>query len=500
MTDIRSSISSSPRVTIVTVFKLGKNWTVDCVYRMHGMLQRCLSTPYRFVCITDCDLPGIETLPLRQYRCKIPFENIWYKTQMFRPEFGLTGPCLYLDLDMIITQDFADVIYQCRGYPFLMSNDPWKGNISCSAIMYWEGDHSDLWYTFCNQPMEHWVAKYQGAQDRSQRGAEQAFVSDHKPHQLIQHVIDSTIRTDRIRKHPATIGAAILFCSGSRKPWDNLEHPDVRTYWLGRPMIIDTTLFNNEFDMLDIRLALTESWVDHWIICEGNRTMSGQPKPYHLSENIDRYAKYRDRMTVLRLDIPEWWTNWDIENGQRAHIRVGYDRLASQDDIIMHSDLDEILNPELVPDILTMLEAEDRPITCALDMYLYRFDQKLERGWKGHVVARRRHFQDPCTLYKGLAAGVGHAQKKKTRNHCVSFPRRAGWHWGWMGSDDIIRTKVKSCIESQHRDADQVVQQLTHGDTTSAINQKCRTTLVEPDYPPRVLDVIGRYPWWTQHP
>lgn len=263
-------------------------------------------------------------------------------------------------------------------------------------------------------------------------------------------------------------------------------------------MIIDTTLFNNEFDMLDIRLALTESWVDHWIICEGNRTMSGQPKPYHLSENLDRYDKYRDRMTVLKLDIPEWWTNWDIENGQRAHIRKGYDQLASQDDIIMHSDLDEILNPELVPDILTMLEAEDRPITCGLDMYLYRFDQKLERGWKGHVIARRRHFQDPCTLYKGLAAGVGHAQKKKTRDHCVSFPRRAGWHWGWMGSDETIRTKVKSCIESQHRDADQVVQQLTSGDTASAINQKCHTTLVDPDYPPQVLDVIGRYPWWTQ--
>jgi len=498
----RSSSNGDPRLTVVTVFTPGKHWHPECVYRMRDMLSRTLSVPFRFVCITDCDLPGIDTLPLKLYRTKVDFWKIWYKVQMFRPEFGLTGPCLYLDLDMLVVSDFADVIYQCRGHSFLMTSDPFKDNLSCSAIMYWEGDHSDIWRTFRSQPLRHWVHKYQHAADR-ERGVEQAFVSDHKPHQLIQHVIDSTVRTDRIRKKPSTSTASILFCSGNRKPWHPVmlvQHPDVRTYWLGQPMIIDTTLFNNEFDMLDIRLALTESWVDHWIICEGNRTMSGQPKPYHLSDNIDRYAEYRDRLTVLKLDIPESWTNWDIENGQRAYIRQGYDHMASQDDIIIHSDLDEILNPDTVPDILTMLDTEDRPISCGLDMYLYRFDQRLERGWKGHVVARRRHFQDPCTLYKGPAAGVGHAQKKKTRHHCAGFPRHAGWHWGWMGSDDIIRSKVKSCIESQHRDADEIVTLLSQGDTASAINQKCRTFHEpNPGYPESVMAVITRYPWWTHN-
>jgi mannose-6-phosphate isomerase-like protein (cupin superfamily) len=34
-------------------------------------------------------------------------------------------------------------------------------------------------------------------------------------------------------------------------------------------MIVDTFMFNNEFDMLDIRLAITEHYVDRWIILEG---------------------------------------------------------------------------------------------------------------------------------------------------------------------------------------------------------------------------------------
>ena len=264
-------------------------------------------------------------------------------------------------------------------------------------------------------------------------------------------------------------------------------------------MIIDTTMFNNEFDMLDIRLALTESYVDHWIICEGNRTLSGQPKPYHLTQNLDRYERYRDRMTVIQLDVPYTWTNWDVDNGQRAAIRSGYRLKAAADDIIIHSDLDEILNPDLVGDIVNLLDTEDRPVSCNLDMYIFKFDLKVERNWRGPVVARRRHFTDPCELYKGIGSGVGHAHKRKNRAHCVAFPAHAGWHWGWMGDEERIKTKVISCIESQNRDPDLVLQQLIEGDTGAAINHKCRTVYeANPGYPERVLEVITKYPWWSE--
>jgi beta-1,4-mannosyl-glycoprotein beta-1,4-N-acetylglucosaminyltransferase len=262
-------------------------------------------------------------------------------------------------------------------------------------------------------------------------------------------------------------------------------------------MIIDTTLFNNEFHMLDIRIALTESWVDRWVICEGNRTMSGKPKPYHLSDNIERYAHLGNRLRVIKLDIPETWTNWDIENGQRAALMPGYADVGNND-IVMHSDLDEILNPELVPEILAEVETQDKPITCTLEMYIYRFDQKLNRTWAGNVVAKKRHFDDPCHLYKGVNAGVGHAQKKKDRSHCGWYPKMAGWHWGWMGNDDIIKSKIVSCIESQHKDTDQTLAYFHAGDTGSAINQKCVTVYQEnPNYPASVDAVLRQYPFWT---
>jgi beta-1,4-mannosyl-glycoprotein beta-1,4-N-acetylglucosaminyltransferase len=262
-------------------------------------------------------------------------------------------------------------------------------------------------------------------------------------------------------------------------------------------MIIDTTLFNNEFHMLDIRIELTKNWVDRWIVCEGNRTMSGKPKPYYLSENIQRYKHLGNRLQVIQLDIPETWSNWDIENGQRAALAPGYAD-ADADDVVMHSDLDENLNPELVPEILKELEIQDRPITCTLEMYIYRFDQKLDRSWAGNVLAKKRHFDDPCHLYKGINAGVGHAQKKKDRSHCSRYPKLAGWHWGWMGNDDIIKSKILSCIESQNKDTDQTLAYFHAGDTGNAINQKCVTTYVkDPGYPSVVEQVLRQYPFWT---
>ena len=262
-------------------------------------------------------------------------------------------------------------------------------------------------------------------------------------------------------------------------------------------MIIDTILFNNEFDMLDIRLALTESYVDKWVICEANKTMNRRPKPLYLTENIGRYDYWGDRLHVVQLEVPESWDMWDIENGQREVLIEGY-RDAADDDIIMHSDLDEMLNPDLWPEIVNYLNEHNCPVSCNLDMFVYKFDQKLERKWTGNVVAKKRMFENPCTLYKGLGSGAGHAQKKKNRDHCVRFPKTAGWHWNWMGNDEQIKTKAQSVIEHRNRNSDEVLQQFKQGRPDLAINHKSETTYTaDPGYPESVQRVIRQYPWWT---
>lgn len=257
-------------------------------------------------------------------------------------------------------------------------------------------------------------------------------------------------------------------------------------------MIIDTFPFNDELDMLDIRLAITEPYVDRWIISEANRTFSGLEKPYHLSDNIAQFDRYRDRIEIIQLEIAHDQINWACENRMRQGLSPALDQCAG-DDVIIHGDLDEVINPVEFDNILDVMTQHRQPVSCTMDMYIYRFNQRVNRRWGGSVVSQRSWFQDCQQLYKGNNV------KRKDRSHCVSLDRAVGWHWTWIGPDERIRNKVQSCIESQHRDPEQVLSSFRDLDTAAAINHKCATTTVEVQYPELVQAVLDRYPqYWTR--
>lgn len=260
-------------------------------------------------------------------------------------------------------------------------------------------------------------------------------------------------------------------------------------------MVVDTMLFNNEFDMLDMRLAITSSYVDRWVVLEASRTFSGIVKPYYLTERLQQYrAQWGDRISTVCLPLDETQTNLVCETMMRRALQPAIDQY-HDDDIILHGDLDEVVNPEHWHAIVDLMDQHDRPVSCGMEMFVYRFDQRAHRGWKGTVVARKRMFPTPHELYKGQNI------KRKDRSHCVGFKHPVGWHWTWMGSDDAIRHKVIACIESQHRDPEQVLGAFKAQDSAAAINHKCTSEIVTVDYPTSVLNVLTKYPaWWHRPP
>ena len=259
-------------------------------------------------------------------------------------------------------------------------------------------------------------------------------------------------------------------------------------------MIIDTILFNNEFDMLDMRLAITSHYVDRWIVLEASRTFSGIPKPYYLTERLDAYRdRWGDRIQTVCLPLAEDQINLVCETMMRRGLQPAIDQY-HDDDIILHGDLDEVVDPNRWRDIVALMDLHDRPVTCGMEMYVYRFDQRTHRGWKGTVVARKRMFATPHELYKGKNI------KRKDRSHCVGLREPVGWHWTWMGSDDAIRHKVAACIESQHRDPQQVLEAFQARDSAAAINHKCTSDIVTVTYPEPVQSVLAQYPTWWHHP
>lgn len=262
-------------------------------------------------------------------------------------------------------------------------------------------------------------------------------------------------------------------------------------------MIIDTFLFNNEFDMLDIHLAITENYADKWIVLEADRTLSGLPKEFHLQKNLQKYKeKYGEKFEVLSIKLePEHPHASYYETSMRRGFKPRLDKIDG-DDIVIHGDLDEIIDPTKWKSIIDLLNIENKPVTCTFDMYVYKFDQLSDRKWKGSVVAKKRMFDSPHDLYKGHMDII----KRKRRDHCVGLPEIVGWHWTWMGSDELIKDKVDSLIEHRGRNPEEVLLAFKQVDSKKAINHKVDSKIVTPAYPDKVLNVIKRYPFYWHNP
>lgn len=66
------------------------------VHRLKKSVEKNLSTPHRFVCLTNLpEIEGVETLPLTE-----GFPGWWAKIELFKPG-QFDGPVLFLDLDMM---------------------------------------------------------------------------------------------------------------------------------------------------------------------------------------------------------------------------------------------------------------------------------------------------------------------------------------------------------------------------------------------------------------
>src|SRR5687768_6312071 len=114
-------------------------------------------------------------------------------------------------------------------------------------------------------------------------------------------------------------------------------------------MIYDCFIFNDELDLLDLRLRFLDAAADRFVIVESERSLSGQPKPLLFRENKHRFEPWLHK--IIHVVAPaNNMTPWEYEFFQRNYIKQGLASCADED-IIIISDADEIVN---IKDILAI--------------------------------------------------------------------------------------------------------------------------------------------------
>jgi len=158
--------------------------------------------------------------------------------------------------------------------------------------------------------------------------------------------------------------------------------------------IIDCFLFNDELDVLEIRLSLLSPYVSLFVLIESAKTFDGQDKPFYYEENRERFKDYSDKILYIKVeDMPE-------ENGkdyQRNAIGDTIHYLHKQknldiDDLIFISDISEI--PEMVKLAIHLHGTSFNP-PLVLDMKL----NNVNNYKKGTIITTAKEVLSLGVLY-----------------------------------------------------------------------------------------------------
>ena len=195
-------------------------------------------------------------------------------------------------------------------------------------------------------------------------------------------------------------------------------------------MIVDGFLFNDEFDILELRLMELDDLVDRFVLVESPYDFQQGAKPLHFAENAERFAKYLGKIRHIVAETP-CAPHPVIEHESRRQIAKGFEDLDIAD-VIMIGDVDEIPSRKVVQQLRR--QPPSRPLVCKQDLYYYRVTNHAGM-WNGTVVMSRGLGRIDC-------------QKQRDQRHFMQpVPiDPAGWHFSWFG-DALDVAKKLSCID-----------------------------------------------------
>lgn len=196
-------------------------------------------------------------------------------------------------------------------------------------------------------------------------------------------------------------------------------------------MRIDAFLFNNELDMLELRLNILDPVMDRFVIVESTLTFSGKKKPLHFADNKERFAPWKDKITHhIVKDMPNPTSNrWPLEYHQRNAIMIALGKCRTNDLIFM-SDVDEVPDPDAVR------KNKYGGYRQVYSMY-YANTVHLSENWVGTVA--QYYFQ-----YQQLGM-------QQTRNNRYQYQiiNPGGWHFAYMMAAEQIHDKIRAFSHSE---------------------------------------------------
>lgn len=197
-------------------------------------------------------------------------------------------------------------------------------------------------------------------------------------------------------------------------------------------MIYDCFMFFDELMLLEIRLKELNPVVDKFVLVEATHTHSGKPKRLYYDEVKDSeiFAPFKDKIIHLIYDEPMQPDRFANDRNQRNYIANGLTD-AQPDDIIIVTDLDEIVDHRVIP----LLEQASSPSRLIMKLFYYYFNCRANQDWHYSAFCKFRDFTTANVLRLG---------------NCESSIVFAGWHFSYLVPPDQIPKKLEAFAHAEY--------------------------------------------------
>lgn len=205
------------------------------------------------------------------------------------------------------------------------------------------------------------------------------------------------------------------------------------------PHVYDTFMFADELDVLECRLTELENADVTHVLAEAAADHHGNSKPLYFADNKSRFSKWQNR--IIHIIVHDFGSvppddPWSREQAHREFCRLGLQN-ADPDDIVIHSDADEILTEKAVSAVRNMAE---EGLRLRLRHFIFACDWEIIGGeiWDKPVATRLRNI-DSFTWLRRM-------------NHFPAAEGDMGWHLSFFGGPGAIRKKLSRDCHPEMRE------------------------------------------------
>jgi len=215
-------------------------------------------------------------------------------------------------------------------------------------------------------------------------------------------------------------------------------------------MLVDAFIYNNEKDLLRFRLEVVGPFVDKIFISESEVTFTGISKPLYAQGHIDEFVResrisenIARKISLISVSTDKIHDAWGREKAQRDQLLVEARKGASDKDIMLYSDCDEIPSAAMLNHAVEQFSKDASlklmPFTTFLTYFRVNYVNVYgrESEWRGPFFLRIRSNDASLTE-------VRNSVMKIHRQDLPPDQRYAGWHFSYIGDESDLISKKKS--------------------------------------------------------